>query len=361
MEDKLIDDEARLAAARRLNIFDTPRERAFDHITKLVKMSLRVPVSAVSLIDEDRQWFKSIQGFDVTETTLERSFCVVSIRHRQPTVVTDALSDPRFCNNPVVVGEPCVRSYAGAPLILPDGYQVGTLCAVGFEPRTFSHEELSVLTELAGCVVREMELRERAAIDEMTGFMSRAPFLKRLEAVLDHYRGRGTGAVLSILDLDHFKAINDSFGHPVGDRVLQAVAQTCRDVLGETAQFGRLGGEEFALMIADADLHGAVARFDALRRAIAAIRFDDLPQLRVNASFGVAALNPVVSTVPIWCKLADTALYSAKQSGRNRVMIAGATDAATLAATGRTLPFADQVDERRLAALTEEIMAGPAY
>lgn len=356
MEDKLNDSDGRLAAVRRLNIFDTPSEREFDHITELVRAALRVPVAAVSLIDEDRQWFKSIKGFDATETSLERSFCAVAIRHRQPTIVTDALSDPRFCNNPAVVSEPYVRSYAGVPLVLPDGYQVGSLCAVGFEPRDFSREEISLLTQLAGCVVREMELRQRAAIDPMTGFMARAPFLKRLESMLGSYRAGGASAILSILDLDHFKAVNDGFGHPAGDRVLQAVAEACREALGETALLGRLGGEEFALMFPGTDFSRTLAHLEALRLTIEATRLEDLPELRISASFGVAALDDAVATVPAWCKLADAALYSAKQSGRNRVMVAGAANATPLAASGGTLPFTIEVDDARIEALAGSLM-----
>lgn len=356
VDDKLTDDTARIAAARRLNIFDTPRERAFDHITRLVRVALKVPIASVSLIDEDRQWFKSVDGLDATETPIKNSFCAVTIRQRGPMVIGDALSDPDFRDHPAVAGEPGLRCYAGAPLVLPDGYQVGALCAAGFEAREFSEMEISMLTQLAECVVHEMELRQRASIDTMTGFMSRAPFLKRLDTMIARNRQTGTPSVLAILDLDRFKSINDSFGHPVGDRVLEAVAETCRTVLDERSHLGRLGGEEFALLFAGAELGETITRLEALRLAIEAIRFDDLPKLHVTASFGVAPLDAAVANASTWCKLADAALYSAKQNGRNRVMVAGAASVSAFEPENGALPFVRELEADRLDSLTSTIL-----
>lgn len=322
MEDKLTDEAARLAAVKRLDIFDTPRERHFDHITRLVQITLGVPVSAVSLIDDHRQWFKSVLGIDLTETPVQHSLCAVAIRHRDPLVVPDTLADSRFATNPHVVGPPHIRAYVGAPLVLPDGYQVGALCAIAWEPRYFSDSEVSVLTQLADCVVQEMELRQRAQVDTLTGLKSRHPFLRRLAGLQEHCHDTGTPAALSIFDLDHFKTINDSHGHAVGDSVLEAVAHAAQTALGSDVQIGRLGGEEFGIAFADTDLETVVARLTDLRQKIAALRFPGLPDLRVTASFGVAAHSADLPNVPAWCRMADAALYAAKQGGRDRIVVA---------------------------------------
>ena len=356
MHDKLIDETARLSAARRLDIFDTPNERAFDHIVTLVKSALQLPIAAVGLIDEDRQWFKSISGLEVCEVSRQQSFCTTTIRRREPTIVSDAIEDPRFRDHPAVVGEPYLRCYAGAPLIMPDGYQVGALCAAGYEPRAFSANEVSLLTQLADCVVREMDLRQRASVDPMTGFMLRELFFRRLSDLLASFERTRTPAVLSILDLDHFKSINDRFGHPVGDRVIQAVGEVCRAVLPHGTQLGRLGGEEFGIAFPETSIDDALASLTTLRHAIADIAFDDLPSLRLTGSFGACALNSDIPTMSSWCKLADAALYVAKQSGRNRVTVMqearSVTDAQRVA-----LPFLHDPAAEGLEGLTRLLVA----
>ncbi|WP_108661600.1 sensor domain-containing diguanylate cyclase [Acuticoccus kandeliae] len=348
MDTKLIDEEGRLAAVRRLDIFDTPQEAAFDHITNLVRATLNVPMSAVTLIDHDRQWFKSTVGINACETAREDSFCTVTIRQREPMVVENALEHPLFRDNVFVQGAPFVRSYAGAPLVMPDGYQVGALCAIGDEARTFSEFELSVLSQLARCVVQEMELRQRASLDPLTGLMCRHPFLKRLQWSVDAFARSGEPAALSILDLDHFKSINDRFGHDVGDRVLSAVAETCRNTLGHKAHFGRLGGEEFAIGLPGLAIDDAHRSLERTREAIASIEFLDIPELRVSASFGLAELGDWIADVSHWCKVADVALYAAKKGGRNQIVVAGPSVPVVANITALAVPYIADPDADEL-------------
>ncbi len=321
LDERLNDEFGRIAALRRLDIFDTPQEAVFEHITKLVRISLRVPMSAVSLIDADRQWFKAIQGLNACETPREHSFCAVTIQQRRPMIIPDARKDPRFAENPLVTGAPHIRSYAGAPLTLPDGYQAGALCAIDTVPRNFSDGDIEVLSQLAACVVNEIELRQRASRDAMTGFMLRYPFLNRLRGMMEDYAARRTPSTLAILDLDHFKSVNDRFGHDAGDAVLKGVTDCCRRVLLGNVQFGRLGGEEFAIAFPGLDTDAALGQLATLRTAIERLVFTDYPGLSVTASFGVAGLSPGIANVSVWCKMADAALYGAKQAGRNRVLL----------------------------------------
>lgn len=323
MDDKLGDEPARLAATRRLDIFDTPRERSFDRITTLVKAILNVPVAAVSLIDENRQWFKSMEGLTVCETPRGQSFCSVAIKKREVLVVNDAASDPRFASNELVTGEPHIRSYAGAPLVLPDGYQAGALCAIGFEPRIFSDQELMVLSNLAECVVHEIELRQRVTTDALTGVMSRAAFMKRLEMIFAGAQEDRTQAFLAFLDLDHFKSVNDRFGHHTGDRVLQCLSALATETLDRNACIGRLGGEEFAVAFSGGDFGRTMDALTRLKQLIANASYEDIPGLKVTVSIGVAALDRAYPGIATWAKAADTALYAAKDAGRDRIVVAG--------------------------------------
>lgn len=149
----------RLKALQRYGVLDTPREEAFDNLTELAIKRFGVPIAVVSMVDHDRQWFKSCQGLDVTQTDRRLAFCAHAILSDQPLVVSDAHQDERFVDNPLVTGDPHIRFYAGAPLTTPDGYNLGTLCIIDRKPRSFSAEEEAYLTRLATMVTARLELR----------------------------------------------------------------------------------------------------------------------------------------------------------------------------------------------------------
>jgi diguanylate cyclase (GGDEF)-like protein len=318
----LLDDEAgRQAALDRANILDTAPEAAFDKITALVQTVLGVPIALVTLIDRNRQWIKSRQGLDVTETPRDVSFCTHTIQHAEPMIVADALLDPRFADNPLVLGAPFIRSYAGVPLTSPDGYNLGALCAIDVVPRQFKPAQIAILESFAALVVDEVELRQIAHSDFLTGAMTRRAFMAELDRALARNARSGQGSTLVALDIDRFKRINDTLGHATGDLVLQAVARACADVMRAEDAFGRIGGEEFCLLLPDVDTFQAARSAERMRQAIAALRFPEQPGLQVTASFGIAPLGPG-TTAATWMGQADEALYAAKQSGRNRWCLA---------------------------------------
>ncbi len=152
-------EAARLSALRRYEILDTEREEAFDRLTALVARVLDVPMVVVTLLDAERQWFKSSVGLDGTETSRDTAFCAHAVLQDTPMVVTDALEDRRFLDNPHVTGDPHVRFYAGAPLRTPDGFNLGTFCAIDSRPRGISEQHLKLLQDMAAVVVNELELR----------------------------------------------------------------------------------------------------------------------------------------------------------------------------------------------------------
>jgi diguanylate cyclase (GGDEF)-like protein len=310
-------EEQRLKVLHDYDVLDTTPEESFDRITRLARLALRTPIVTISLIDRDRQWFKSRLGIDVHETPRSISFCDHAIRQDMPMIVPDALEDPRFARNPLVLGAPNIRFYLGVPLCSPKGFNIGTLCAIDREPRRASDEEVSAMCDLARLAVDELELRQIAAIDCLTGVLTRRSFLAEAERGLAQGRRHGVVDSCIMLDIDHFKAINDSLGHAAGDAVLRDVARFCQAHLRAADFIGRLGGEEFAIFLPHTDQLGAQAIAERLRGELAStpIRLG-ARQLPVTASFGVAEATGALTEV---LSGADQAMYRAKTGGRNRV------------------------------------------
>lgn len=150
------DESQRLEALRELGILDTEPDERFDRITRLAAALLESPVSLVTLVDQDRQWFKSVEGWDRTETSREQSFCAHAIHGAGPFVVHDTHADDRFADNPLVTGSPYVRFYAGCPLSLPSGQRVGTLCVIDERARQLTPRELHLLRDLADLAEEEL-------------------------------------------------------------------------------------------------------------------------------------------------------------------------------------------------------------
>ena len=320
---QLKDEAGRLLALQRYGVLDTPPEQPFDKLTELVRSVLGVPISAVSLVDAERQWFKSIAGLSVCETSREVSFCSHAIQLRQPLVVPDATLDMRFANNPLVTGEPGIRSYLGIPLETPDGYNIGALCAIDVKPRPFSASDIAVMTKFAELVVNELELRQLAMSDGLTGTMTRRAWVEAATKEISRGQRHDTPASIILFDIDHFKKVNDVHGHPAGDLVLQTLSQRCFGILRDSELMGRIGGEEFAIILPATDAEGALALAERMRAQFAETPVDiDGTALSVTASFGVCSLSSGIPDAAVWLARADTALYAAKAAGRNRVSYA---------------------------------------
>jgi diguanylate cyclase (GGDEF)-like protein len=318
-----MDDEARLSALGRMEILETAPEEPFEKIVNLVRTVLAVPISTVSLVDKDRQWFKAYRGLDVQGTPRSISFCNYTIQQAEPLIIEDSLLDERFAQNPLVLGGPRIRSYAGVPLRSPDGYNVGSLCAMDTRPRRFSPADIAILSNFANIVSDELELRLIASTDHLTGALSRRGFEEQVSREFARHARYHRPSSLIAFDVDHFKKINDAYGHPAGDEVLRHIGRIAMQTLRPTDFLGRMGGEEFAVLLPEASAADAFVAAERLRHKIHNHAFV-LPggePVKVTASFGVSSIESFAS-VGEWFSSVDRVSYEAKASGRNCTRVA---------------------------------------
>ena len=446
-----VDEEKRLRALDEYRLMDTPEEPDFDRLVHLASALFDVPMVLISLIGHDRQFFKARVGLDVCETSREVSFCTHAILQDDILVVPDATRDPRFATNPLVLGYPFIRFYAGKPLVTPTGEKVGTVCLIDSEPReTFTAEDRKNLTDLTALVLDRMELRrldqvkavsqirfeniaatspdaiicsnvdggitfwnrsaerlfgytaeemldhsgekiipdswrriydaeldrvqhgermeladrtielsglrkdgsefpaeyslscwsegngvsigaivrditerrqneERlfrlASLDALTDLPNRGAWRERLSKAL----AAGQPASVLLLDLDGFKAVNDTLGHSAGDAVLREVAQRLELICETALMVARLGGDEFAVLLGGNDARGARTVAERVIAAIASPFTFAGEKIDIGVSIG-AAFAPLHGALPEeLLGAADLALYRAKAAGRGRV------------------------------------------
>lgn len=336
-------DVAQLQAVRATGLLDTPAEGRFDAITRVTCRLLQVPVSTITLLDQNRQWFKSAVGvLGKCEDPIEYSFCAHAVRQSDEVFsIRDARQDPRFRDNPLVTGDPFIRFYAGKPIHF-QGQRIGTLCVIDTEPRSLSAASAQDLSDLARWVERELDsdllteaqrqlmsevgrLREMALVDPLTRAWNRAGLqeIYTRESSQAARESQPLGCIMA--DIDHFKAINDKYGHDVGDKVLKSVADRIRASVRPYDSVGRMGGEEFMVILPKSEGPAIATVAERMRRAVEAmpIEISAEESVSVTLSLGTAFAECRPDFVPPLDRLykaADLALYQAKSEGRNRVV-----------------------------------------
>ena len=261
-------ENIRLKNLRSINVLDTPTEERFDRLTRLAKRMFRVPIALVSLVDENRQWFKSCVGLDVCETSRDISFCGHAILGNEIFIIPNATKDERFADNPLVLNEPNIRFYAGCPLKYLDGSHLGTLCIIDTKPRNFEKEDLAALKDLAELAERELIAVQLATLDELTMISNRRGFITLAQKSLDLCARQKISACLIFMDLNGFKSINDQFGHAEGDKVLISFANNMKKTFRDSDVFARYGGDEFVVLLTDASIDFAEEILDRFRKVI---------------------------------------------------------------------------------------------
>ncbi len=335
-----VTEQQRLEAIERMALLYTPAEECFDRVTRLAARLFSAPIATFTVVGERNVWFKSRFGTELSEVTRDDGFSSVVIRSAGPLVVQDALADPRFARCGLVVNAPYARFYAGIAIRSPEGARVGALGVIDNQPRTIADQELTFLRDLAsivedelhrrqlaqvhGDMIRELgEARRRSMVDPLTSVWNRAGLDTILTRELDAAGMRGSELSVAMVDLDHFKGVNDRFGHAVGDTVLCEVARRLRVAARPVDSVARYGGEEFVVVLPGCGARDVQRVAQRLRGRIA-----DAPvvvgqslQLDVTASIGIATAEPG-EPASVLLTRADVALYDAKRNGRDQVVIA---------------------------------------
>jgi diguanylate cyclase (GGDEF)-like protein len=312
-------ESARLDALRALHILDTLPEERFDRLTRLARRLFGVPIAVVSLVDANRQWFKSCIGMEASETSRDVSFCAHAILGDAILMVPDALADERFRDNPLVTDEPNIRFYAGCPLRAADGCKVGTLCLIDVKPRVLDAEECALLHDLARMAEQELAAIQLATLDDLTLLSNRRGFEALAQHALSVCKRMGKPASLLFFDLNDFKQINDSLGHAEGDRALQRFAEVLRTALRESDVIGRLGGDEFVALLSGASNAETQEVTQRLAQLLDERNDETLRGYQIRFSVGQVSYEPARhGSVAELLAAADAAMYSHKQASKAR-------------------------------------------
>ncbi|UTM59110.1 sensor domain-containing diguanylate cyclase [Photobacterium sp. CCB-ST2H9] len=309
------DEVERLQCLRSLAILDTEREERFDRVTRLARRLFNVPMSTVTLVDENRQWFKSCYGAELTETGRDVSFCGHAILGDEPFIITDASKDVRFHDNPLVVGPPFIRFYAGVPLLYRGKYKLGTLCIVDHQPKMLNTDQIRDLIDLAKIAEQELSALHEATIDELTQISNRRGFIKLASESLQNCQKYDEPFSLAFFDLNKFKTINDQWGHQAGDHALKDFAMLISQSFRSSDLFARVGGDEFVVLytgMEEEETRKAIHRFE---RSVDEFNRNQHRPYQLSFSVGLYTLPPGrrMNLEDILAK-ADSRMYLSKKS-----------------------------------------------
>ena len=233
------DEAQRLSTLRALDVLDSLSEERFDRVTRIARKLFGVQAVLVSLVDEERQWFKSKQGLDAEQTPRDISFCGHAILGDELFEIPDALQDERFCDNPLVVAPPAIRFYAGQPLRARNGACVGTLCLIDPKPRQLSEEEKQILQELAQMVEEALE-SERGTVDELTELSNQFGIERLVDKALR--LKAGTCAELILISAEGLSEEEE-------EGALRELARALFSIFPEPDVIGRLSEHTFCIFI----------------------------------------------------------------------------------------------------------------
>lgn len=308
------EEPRRIAALHALNILDTKPEERFDRITRLAQRLFGTQMATVSLIDAERQWFKSAQGLDEPENSRETSFCAHAILTPETTIVPDATQDERFADNPLVLEDPSIRFYAGHPVSAPGGEPLGTLCVIDDKPWEEADFDAEALRELAAMVEAEIASLSLAIGDELTGLANRRGFEMLGDRLLAAARSLELPLAVLYADLDNLKPINDRLGHDAGDRALAEVGRLLEETLRGSDLIARLGGDEFCAVLVDTDPESVSIAVGRVEEALARRNAESGEEFDLSLSFGYEASVPGDER-SLWdlAAAADAAMLEAKR------------------------------------------------
>jgi diguanylate cyclase (GGDEF)-like protein len=310
------DEAKRITALRSLNILDTPPEERFDRLTRLARRMFAVPIATVTLIDTNRQWFKSSVGLPNRETHRDLAFCSYTILGDDVLLIEDTHIDERYRDHPLVIGEPHIRFYAGCPMRV-HGHKVGSFCLIDHEPRGLSADDWQLLKDLAAMAENELLSEHLFSTDELTRLTNRRGLESFARQALAACKRMEKPATLVYFDLNDFKEINDDHGHAEGDRTLSTFANALESVFRESDVIARVGGDEFAVLQVGSALNSAGYAIERVRASIAAACGRDGRGYEINFSAGQIEFDPARHrSIEDLLTEADAAMYADKAQWR---------------------------------------------
>jgi len=309
-----------------------------------IALALRTPFVIAALNRRYRSWYHCEHGFSNYPAEDVQSYFARMHLSQSRFEVADMGEESFFLSHTSGLNLPDMKALAGVPLMDPNGKRFGTLCIADPEARQFSETDLNLLASFGQLVsndicvrsaaryaVRDLvelehekcDLFELATIDPLTKALNRRAFTRFSERELNRFKRDNTRLTTLMLDIDHFKQVNDVHGHAVGDRVLTKMVAVAANVLRQEDLIGRLGGEEFAIVLVDSGAEAAVHVADRIRQAIKQVKFPgESGPFNVTVSIGVAEPLIAEASIDDVLERADAALYEAKRSGRDRVIVA---------------------------------------
>lgn len=329
----------RLAELRDLAIMDTPAEPEFDDLIETASRIAGKPIALMTLLDEDRQWFKARKGLDATETPRDVAFCNQAIQHPdEPLIVGDARTDPRFADNPLVTGDPHVAFYAGMPIVTPEGNALGTICVIDREPGELTDDQVEALKGISRQAAALLELRRRTrnlndVLDQERADDEEGEFRDRLTGLPDRdtlekaiaTRDQNEPASLMVIELLRFSEVNAALGRDGGDAVLKSVARILAERLAANDTLARIDGTTFAAFMprVRATPTAALAR-DLSSRLSEPIHADGFEPIIVSTAIGTASSSgdPKADSENL-LESAEMATAQAKRKGAGSTVAAG--------------------------------------
>lgn len=307
-----LDERTRRTAFASVVLFDDRTDGRFDRVSRLARRLFGVPIALVSLVDDSRPWSMSVDDVDIDLTSREISFCAHTSLGEGVMHVADATADPRFRDDPLVVGDAGIRFYAGAAIAGPGGAKVGTLCVLDRCPRDVSDADTTALNDLAAMVQGEIAAVHLAAVDELTGLSNRRGFEILGNQVLEICARQDVPATLAYFDIDGLKTINDHFGHDHGDQALRQFAAILQSTFRASDVIARLGGDEFAVLLTGTPT--TVCVLDRLAAALDSHAATVPRTCPLKASVGSATFDPnAPDSLETLVANADAEMYTQKR------------------------------------------------
>ena len=335
------------------------------HIARAAALALDAPIVIAALNERYRHWYRAAHGVSDPDFRTLQDFCAHANLSDDAFVVSDARKEPYFAREPAVTQSPNVVFYAGAPIQDADGKRFGTLCVIGDEPGEYNSGQLDLLKSMAHIVSQDIcvhsagryavqdlinaeeercALYDLAVTDPLTKALNRRAFFRFAEREVQRAVRHSHPLSVLMFDIDHFKKVNDIHGHAAGDEVIVALSRLVTGCVREADLLGRLGGEEFGLILPETPIEAAVTLANRLREGVKALRFSSSEgKFGVTISLGISQPETLETDIVPALDRADKALYRAKRLGRDRAetLSPGAAEGACII----SLPLAQRASD----------------